>query len=903
MSDLNQQKFFAQDIDSVKQTLDSSEQGLSAQEAKQRLDKYGANEIREGEQKSTLQKFIDQFKDLMIIILLIAAGLSVALEGSEGLVDAIIIIAVVLINAILGVIQENKAEDAINALKEMSSPKATVIRDGEQVAIDSREIVPGDVVVLEAGDVVPADLRLFKATSLQIEEAALTGESVPVTKELDLVTEDAGIGDRTNMAFSSTNVTYGRGQGIVTGTGMDTEVGNIAEMLEGAEGKTTPLQENLDSLTKFLTYAIVAIAVFIFVIGLFNGREWVEMLLTAISIAVAALPEGLPAITTIILALGTQKMSDRNALVRKLPAVETLGGTEVICSDKTGTLTQNKMTIEKVFYNGEMHDAAEDIDFNEPVFRIMNMANDTNINSNGELAGDPTETAMIQFGFDKGFDVREVLETQPRLGEVPFDSTRKMSSTFHPTSEVFKDQAPYVSMTKGAPDVLISNCNYYYDNGEIKELTEDVREKLLDTNHSMATQALRVLAMAFKYYDEEPANYDSETLENDLVFAGLIGEIDPERPEAKEAITKAKGAGIRTVMITGDHKDTAAAIAARLGIIDEGDDSSVTTGAHLDELSDEELAEKVEHYSVYARVSPQHKVRIVEAWQSHDKVVAMTGDGVNDAPSLKQSDIGIGMGITGTEVSKGASDMVLADDNFATIVTAVEEGRKVFSNIQKAVQFLLSANLGEVMTLFFATMLDWQILEPIHILWINLVTDTFPAIALGLEDAESDVMEHDPRGRKTDLLSGGVLASIIYQGLYEGGITLFVYWYAQHIMQVEHVDAEAMAFLTLAFIQLFHAYNSKSVFKSLFATNPFGNKWLNIGVLASTVLMLITVFVPGLNNAFGTNHLVGDPNSVAMWTVIILAAASIIVYTEIIKAILRATGYAEKAQSKTKSKK
>ncbi|MCZ0716988.1 cation-translocating P-type ATPase [Aerococcus kribbianus] len=894
MSETNKQNYFAQDVDFAKQELQTSEQGISASEAKARLEKYGPNEIQEGKKKSTLEKFIDQFKDLMIIILLIAAALSVVLEGSEGMVDAIIILAVVLINAIMGVIQENKAEDAIDALKEMSSPQANVIRDGEQVAIDSKEIVPGDVVVLEAGDVVPADIRLFKATSLQIEEAALTGESVPVTKELGVVDSDAGIGDRTNMAFSSTNVTYGRGQGIVTGTGMDTEVGNIAEMLEGAEGKTTPLQENLDALTKFLTYAIVAIAVFIFVIGLINGREWVEMLLTAISIAVAALPEGLPAITTIILALGTQKMADRNALIRKLPAVETLGGTEVICSDKTGTLTQNKMTIEKVYYNGQLHDASEEISFDEPVFRVMNMANDTSINNAGELAGDPTETAMIQFGMDKGFDVKAVLADQPRVGEVPFDSDRKMSSTVHPSGD--QDQGQYISMTKGAPDVLIANCNYYYDNGEIKELTDDVRQQLLDTNHDMATQALRVLAMAFKYWDQEPAAYDSETLENDLVFAGLVGEIDPERPEAKDAIARAKGAGIRTVMITGDHKDTASAIAARLGIIEEGDEAAVTTGAHLNEISDEELAQKVDQYSVYARVSPEHKVRIVKAWQSHDKVVAMTGDGVNDAPSLKQSDIGVGMGITGTEVSKGASDMVLADDNFATIVTAVEEGRKVFANIQKAVQFLLSANLGEVTTLFVATMLNWQILEPIHILWINLVTDTFPAIALGLEAAEADVMDHTPRGRQSNLLSAGVLPSIVYQGLYEGAITLFVFWFARVQMQVELVDAEAMAFLTLAFIQLFHAFNSKSVFKSLFSHNPFDNKWLNIGVGVSTLLMLVTVFVPGLNDAFGTVHLVGDPRSTEMWTVILLASASIILYVEIVKAILRATGLAAKWQ-------
>lgn len=890
----NNQSFFTQDTDQVFTSLNSSTEGLTDAEAASRLEKNGPNEIKEGGRKSTLQKFLDQFKDLMIIILLIAAALSLILEGMHGMVDAIIILAVVLINAIMGVVQENKAEDAIDSLKKMSSPKANVRRDGEVQAINSKDIVVGDIVILEAGDVVPADIRLFKASSLQIEEAALTGESVPVTKDIVPVEADAGIGDRLNMGFSSTNVTYGRGEGVVTATGMDTEVGNIAEMLDNAEGKTTPLQENMNGLTRFLTYAIVVIAVVIFVLGLLRGFNWITMLLTAISIAVAAIPEGLPAISTIILALGTQKMADRRALVRKLPAVETLGGTEVICSDKTGTLTQNKMTIEKVYYNGKLHDATEDIDHNEPVFRVMNMANDATIAIDGSLAGDPTETAMIQFGFDKGYDVRETIKVQPRVGEVPFDSDRKMSTTVHETLGEEQSHGKYVSMTKGAPDVIIDKCTHYVNKGEILPLDETARKELLDANHGMAIQALRVLGMAYRYIDELPAELNTESLEHDLIFAGMVGEIDPERPEARDSIATAKQAGIRTVMITGDHKDTAAAIAARLGIIEEGQEEAVTTGAHLNEITDEELAANVEKYSVYARVSPEHKVRIVSAWQSHDKVVAMTGDGVNDAPSLKQADIGIGMGITGTEVSKGASDMVLADDNFATIITAIEEGRKVFSNIQKAVQFLLSANLGEVMTLFVATMLGWTIIEPIHILWINLVTDTFPAIALGLEAAESDVMEHTPRGRSGNLLSNGVLPSIIYQGIYEGGVTLFVFWFGRYHMGVPLEDAEAMAFLTLAFIQLFHAYNSKSVFKSLFASNPFDNKWLNIAVLASTMLMLITVFVPGLNDAFGTVHLLGDPMALQMWTVILLGAASVVLYVEISKFIIRTTGLDKK---------
>ncbi|MCI5775503.1 MAG: cation-translocating P-type ATPase [Aerococcus sp.] len=899
-------KYFTVDADDILKTFNVDADGLSSSEADSRKEKYGANEITEGETRSTFQKFIDQFKDAMIIILLIAAGLSIVLEGLNGLVDAIVILVVVIINAVLGVIQENRAEDAINSLREMSSPKAKVKRDGDTKSIDSRDIVPGDIVVLEAGDIVPADMRLITSNSLQVEEAALTGESVPVDKSTGIVEADAGIGDRVNMAFSSTNVTYGRATGVVTATAMDTEVGNIATMIENSEDKQTPLQRDMAGLTRFLTWAIVVISIIIFGIGVLEGREWISMLLTAISVAVAALPEGLPAISTIILALGTQKMADRNSLVRKLPAVETLGGTQVIASDKTGTLTQNKMTIEKVYYNGELHDASEDIDFDEPVFQIMNFANDTTVSIDGKLAGDPTETAMIQFGMDKGFDLKAALDKQPRVGEIAFDSDRKMSTTVHPAKESDQSQGQFVVMTKGAPDVLLENCTQFYHDGKIEPLTDEIREQILKQNDDLAHQAFRVLATAFKFIPEEKDKYTSEEDERDLVFAGMVGEIDPERPEAKEAIAQANSAGIRVIMITGDHPVTAFAIAQRLGIVTDDDsyDDVVMTGKDLDKLSDEELQEHVAQYKVYARVAPEHKVRIVKAWQSdkHNKIVAMTGDGVNDAPSLKQADIGIGMGITGTEVSKGASDMVLADDNFATIVTAVEEGRKVFANIQKAIQYLLSANLGEVLTIGVATLIGWEILEPIHILWINLVTDTFPAIALGLEKAESDVMEHEPRGAESSLLSRGVLPSIFYQGLYEGGITLFVFWFAVNVLNVEIVDglypdAEAMAFMTLCFIQLAHAFNCKSVFKSLFAKNPFDNKSFNIGILVSTLLLLLTVFIPGINTIFGTNHLVGDPIAGKMWLVIIGAALSIIVYVEIVKWIMRASGYAERAEN------
>lgn len=888
-------QFFHLGLNESLEQLNTQKSGLSQEEAEKRIEQYGLNQIVESKKRSLLQKFADQFKDAMIIILILAAIFSVVLEGSAGKWDAIIILAVVLINAIMGVVQENKAEEAIDSLQEMSSPQAIVIRSGQIQEINAKELVPGDIVSLEAGAIVPADMRLIESNSLQIEEAALTGESVPVDKQINPVPLDASLGDRTNMAFASTNVTYGRGLGVVTATAMETEVGHIASMLETAETKKTPLQVDQDKLTKFLTIVIITIAVVIFLLGLWKARNWVEMLLTAISVAVAALPEGLPAISTIILALGTQKMADRNALVRKLPAVETLGGTEVICSDKTGTLTQNKMTVEKVYYNGIIHEASEEIDFNEPVFKIMNLTNDTTITATGELTGDPTETALIKFGQDKGFDIQSVLQKQARIGEIPFDSDRKLSSTIHPTTQ--SENSPYIIMVKGAPDVLLDRCVKYYHQGEIRDLDQQAKDNILQANQTMAENALRVLAMAYAYLDKEASIYTSEEHEQNLIFAGLVGEIDPERPEAKEAIAKAKAAGIRTIMITGDHQITAAAIAKRLGILSEKDsEKHVTTGAYLDQISDEQLVEEIEQYAVYARVAPEHKVRIVKAWQDkkHNKIVAMTGDGVNDAPSLKQADIGVGMGITGTEVSKGASDMVLADDNFATIVTAIEEGRKVFANIQKAVQYLLSANLGEVMALFVATFMGWTILEPIHILWINLVTDTFPALALGVEAAEKDVMKHAPRGRKTHLLSGGVLTSIIYQGIYEGGITLFVYWYATNIMRVEHVDAEAMAFLTLCFLQLIHAYNCRSVFRSLFDGNPFANKSLNLGNLVSCILLFITIFLPGLNNIFGTVHLVGDPVAPKMWLVILLASFSVLVYVEVAKWIMRVTGYRDR---------
>ena len=873
---------YLQSVEDVFKEVQSSPSGLSSQEAASRLEKYGANTLQEGKKKTLLEKFVDQFKDFMILVLLVAAVVSMfAHQGDPDPTDAIIILAVVLLNAVLGVFQESKAEEAIEALKKMASPVASVLRDGHVEHIKGEDIVVGDVVILEAGDVVPADMRLFEVNTVKIEESALTGESVPVDKDLVIPAGDeVGIGDRTNMAFSSTNVTYGRAVGVVTSTGMNTEVGKIANMLANTEEGKTPLQENQDALGKWLTIMILVIAVIIFLVGMLRGNEWTHMLLTAIAIAVAAIPEGLPAISTIILALGTQKMAQRNAIVRKLPAVETLGGVEIICSDKTGTLTLNQMTVEKMVYDNEIHDASEEISKDNIALRVMNLANDTKISQDNSLLGDPTETAMVQYGLDKNYDVREELVNIPRIAEVPFDSTRKLMTTIHQLED-----GKYLVATKGAPDMLLDRVTKIEKHGEVSAFTEDDRTTLMKLNKEMATQALRVLAMAYKVIDTLPETVDTDSIEHDLIFAGLVGMIDPERKEAAAAIKVAQSAGIRTIMITGDHRDTAQAIAKRLGILRPDQEDGVLTGGELNDISDEELERTVETYSVYARVSPEHKVRIVKAWQKNGKVVSMTGDGVNDAPSLKQADIGVGMGITGTEVSKGASDMVLADDNFETIVVAVEEGRKVFSNIQKAVQYLLSANFGEVMTMFVATMAGWSILEPIHILWINLVTDVFPAIALGLEEAEADIMNHPPRGKSSNFLSNGVLPSIFYQGFFEGGITLFVFWYATHIANWGNPVGETMAFATLGLIQLFHAFNVKSVYKSLGTVGAFKNKMFNYAILVSAVMLLSVMVIPGLTTVFDVAILTAE-----QWLFVVGAAFSIVPIVEIAKAIMRAMG-------------
>ena len=879
--------FYTQGEEEVLKNLDTSVDGLSTAQAKERLDAYGYNELDEGEKRSLLSKFIDQFKDLMIIILLVAAALSVITEGMHGLTDACIILAVVVLNAAFGVYQEGQAEAAIEALKNMSSPMARVRRDGHVVEIDSRELVPGDIVLLEAGDVVPADMRLLEAASLKIEEAALTGESVPVEKDVtETVEAEAGIGDRVNMGYQNSNVTYGRGTGVVTNTGMYTEVGKIADMLANADESQTPLKQSLEQLSKTLTYLIVAIALVTFLVSVFiRGEQPLEGLMVAVALAVAAIPEGLPAIVTILLSLGTTTLAKRNSIVRKLPAVETLGSTEIIASDKTGTLTMNQMTVEKVYTNGQLQSAATELGADNTTLRIMNFANDTKVDPDGKLIGDPTETALVQFGLDHNFDVRDVLKSEPRVAELPFDSDRKLMSTIHKEAD-----GTYFVAVKGAPDQLLKRVTRIEINGEVRPITDEDKQAIFATNKDLAKQALRVLMMAYKTTNDIPT-LESAVVESDLIFSGLVGMIDPERPEAAEAVRVAKEAGIRPIMITGDHQDTAEAIAKRLGIIDPNDtEDHVFTGAELNELSDEEFQKVFKQYSVYARVSPEHKVRIVKAWQNDGKVVAMTGDGVNDAPSLKTADIGIGMGITGTEVSKGASDMVLADDNFATIIVAVEEGRKVFSNIQKSIQYLLSANMAEVFIIFFATLFGWDVLQPVHLLWINLVTDTLPAIALGVEPAEPGIMTHKPRGRQSNFFDGGVFGAIMYQGVFQTILVLAVYgWglvFPEHHTQSEiHADALTMAFATLGLIQLLHAFNVKSVYQSVFKVGLFRNKTFNWAIPVAFVLLMATIVVPGFNSLFHVSHL-----SLTQWLAVIVGSFLIVVLVELVKAIQRALG-------------
>jgi Ca2+-transporting ATPase len=859
--------------------LDTAPEGLTADEVINRLHKFGKNELQEGKQKTLMGMFLLQFKDLMIIILIIAA----VIAGLVGEVtDTAIIMLVVLINAVLGVAQESKAEKALAALKKMSSPSAKVRRNGEVKVLKSEELVPGDIILVEAGDYIPADVRLLEVASLKIGEAALTGESVPVEKIIAEIADiDIVIGDRKNMAYLGTSVTYGRGIGVVTATGMSTEVGKIAENINTALDEETPLQRKLAELGKYLSIGVVVIAIIIFVAGILQARDTLEMFLVAVSLAVAAIPEGLPAIVTIVLAIGVQKMAKQNAIIRKLSAVETLGSTEIICSDKTGTLTLNKMTIQQIYLGDKLIDAdaeLKDESSTEIFIQGLTLCNDSKVTrvdqEHIQTIGDPTETALIDFAFKKGFH-KDVMENScPRVAEFPFDSDRKLMTT------VNKVDGNLRVMTKGAPDVLLSRCTRILIGGQIQSINEKEINDINQANKNMAIKALRVLAIAYKDIEILSDESSMEKTENDLIFIGLVGMIDPLRQEAKEAVRVCKEAGIRAIMITGDHRDTAAAIAKALGMI--MDESEVITGAELDKISVEDFSQKVNKYSVYARVSPEHKVRIVNAWKKNGKVVAMTGDGVNDAPALKAADIGVGMGITGTDVAKGVSDMVLSDDNFATIVLAVEEGRKIYSNIRKAIQFLLSANTGEVLTLFIATMLNWSILYPIHILWVNLVTDTFPALALGIEKGERDIMKQPPRKSTASIFADGMGTNILYQGGLQALITLGAYYIG--ISQYSPEIAVTMAFATLGIIQLTHAFNVKSNSKSIFTVGLLSNKYLLGATLLSAILMVGVIVIPELSKLFRVTHL-----SLEQWGIVVLLSFSIIPMVEIVKFIKRRT--------------
>lgn len=885
-----EKKFFTMSVDETLKSLNSSKKGLSDEEAKKRIGEYGYNKLAEKQKQSLLSKFIDQFKDLMIIVLLVAAAISVFI--AKEWVDAIIILFVVVVNAILGVIQENKAEKSLEALKNMSAPFSKVMRNGQVSHIKTEEIVPGDVVILEAGDFIPADMRLIEFASLKIEEAALTGESVPVEKEDVVISkDDASLGDRVNMAYSGSSVAYGRGAGVVTGTGMNTEVGKIAAYLSDTDNSMTPLQVKLAELSKILTVAIGIICVLVFVFSYIanpniDAQGVLDLFMKAISLAVAAIPEGLPAVITIVLAMGVQRMASRNAIIRKLSAVETLGSTEVICSDKTGTLTLNKMTVKELYYSNKLSPSDSIKDFKEDgkkMALILTLCNDSKENTKGgketEFVGDPTETALVEYTKPRGYAKNDCEARYARVGEIPFDSERKLMTTVNTVENKI------YSLTKGAPDLLVKRCNKILVNGEVRDITSSNIKNIEEANSAMAHKALRVLAAAYKELNKVPEKATSKELEEDMIFVGLVGMIDPPRPEVKDAVKLCKRAGIKPIMITGDHKDTAVAIAKEIGII--SDDSMAITGQELDKLKDEDFTEIVKKYSVYARVSPEHKVKIVKAWKALDKTVAMTGDGVNDAPALKNADIGVGMGITGTDVSKSVSNMVLTDDNFATIVNAVEEGRKIYSNIKKAVQFLLSSNLAEVVAIFSATILglitkqDWNILAAVQILWINLVTDAFPALALGVEKAESDVMSKKPRRAKASFFDDGMGMNVIFQGIVIGGLTLLAYYIGEFVYH-EHTLGMTMAFATLSFTELFHSFNVRSMDKSLLTIGVFSNKTLSWAILGSAALQLIVLTIPFLAEIFKV-EIMGS----AQWIWVVGLSFAIIPIVEIQKFIYR----------------
>ena len=875
--------YYKLSVDETLNELNAESAGLSSERAAERLAQYGPNKLKEAEKPGFWKRFLTQLKDPMLLILLAAAGVSAltgAIAGESEWAETIIILAVVLLNAVLGVLQESKAEAAIEALQTMTAATCKVLRDGKMAVLHSDELVPGDVVLLEAGDAVPADGRIIESASLKIEEAALTGESVPVNKMLDVLgaaqkQADVPLGDRKNMCYMGSTVVYGRGKAVITATGMSTEMGKIAGVLSNTKDEQTPLQRKLDELGRLLSKMVLGICVFIFAFNLFMARgeltasgHALEVVLktfmVAVSLAVAAIPEGLATVVTVVLSIGVTKMSRENAVIRRLTAVETLGCTQVICSDKTGTLTQNKMTV--VEHIGETLSVAS----------AMALCSDAVLNDEDQAEGEPTECALVNFACSVGAKKRDLEKKSPRIDEAPFDSARKMMSTVHKSGEGF------VQYTKGAPDALLSRCTHYFESGKILPMTDAKRREILNSNKAMADRALRVLAVAKRDWAEKPENNAPEYLERDLVFLGLTGMIDPIRPEVKAAIAECRGAGIRAVMITGDHRDTAVAIAKELGIIT--DESQAVTGAELDRFSDEQLRERVTEYGVYARVQPEHKTRIVQAWKARGAVTAMTGDGVNDAPSIKSADIGIGMGITGTDVTKNVADMVLADDNFATIVVAVGEGRRIYDNIRKAIQFLLASNMSEVLGIFCATLMGFTLLNPVHLLFINLVTDCFPALALGMEKAEPDVMNRPPRNSREGIFAGGLLGDIIYQGILVTALTILSYWmgnfFETGVFSLPAGVSEhgmTMAFLTMSMCEIFHSFNLRSQRNSVFSLHG-QNPVLWAAMIGSLILTTAVLEVPFLANAFGFT-----PVGAAEYGVALCLAVLVILVVEAVK--------------------
>lgn len=879
-------KYYLESSSEVFGEVKSTENGLTSEQARRRSAETGKNKLAEGKKTPLILRFLSQFADPMIIILIAAAVISAitSVLQKEFPSDVIIIMFVVIVNAILGVYQESKAEKAIEALQKMAAATTKVLRDGKVCEIPSEDLTVGDVVLLEAGDAVPADGRIFESASLKIEESALTGESVPVNKFIKAIglegQKDVPLGDRKNMMYMGSTVVYGRGKAVITSIGMDTEMGKIAGALSSAKDEQTPLQKKLGQLSKILSFIVLGICVFMFafdiVRALVTGTEMnLDFLLgsfmLAVSLAVAAIPEGLAAVVTVVLSIGVTNMSKKNAIIRKLTAVETLGCAQIICSDKTGTLTQNKMTVVEHYCDNE-----------KMLAEGMALCTDVNLDDDGNLVGEPTEMALVAYSMSLGMNKNELLKSAPRVGEAPFDSNRKMMSTIHKTADGI------LQFTKGAPDEILKHCTKIFKNGEVSPLTDADRDAVLKKNKEFADRALRVLACGYKQLSCVPENQSPDNIENELVFCGLVGMIDPVRPEVKAAIEECRGAGIRPIMITGDHKDTAVAIALELGIIK--DKSEAITGAELDDISDEDFKEKVTQYSVYARVQPEHKVRIVNAWKSRGMITAMTGDGVNDAPSIKSADIGVGMGITGTDVTKNVADMVLADDNFATIVSAVEEGRRIYDNIRKSIQFLLSSNLSEVMAIFTANLLGFTILKPVHLLWINLVTDCFPALALSMEKGEKNLMKRPPRKSSDGIFAGGVGFDVVYQGLFVTLLTLAAYFIG-HFMEAgrweitESADGMTMAFLTMSMCEIFHSFNMRSQHGSTVSMLLHGS--FNKYIFGSTVLSLITtalvIEVPFLADAFDFTTI----DAREFFTALGLAFL-IIPLVEIVKAIERA---------------